>query len=131
MSLASPKSVSEILGLIVLCSTVIGILYGAGNWLYSMADKLSTKAYHTTDIEQRIEPIQKSVEQIEAAVSVPRIQNILDLKCRTNGQIPEEVEEILQRSLQRYREIEGREFNLGGCRDGKRVTSYEMSTSPQ
>jgi len=47
------------------------------------------------------------------------------LKCRT--EIPVDVENILQKQLARYRELNGRDFAIGGCRDGKRVSAYELT----
>ena len=108
--------------------TVIGgclaALYGGGNWVYNTLNLIATKEYHNAATENQLEPVLTSVEQIEASVLVPRIKNILDLKCANNGVIPEEVESILQRSINRYQEIEKRTYNVGRCKNGQRVTNY-------
>ena len=99
-------------------------LYGGGVWVYNTLDLLATKEYHDSSTKNDLAPVLSSVEQIEASVLVPRIKNILDLKCTTNGDIPIEVENILQRSIKRYEEIEKRTYNVGRCENGKRVTGY-------
>ena len=119
---------------VILVGGVIGVLWGGGTWFYSMTELIATKTYHDEDREamlqkidqELITPLRKSAENTEASAVVQRIQNILDLKCRTDGQIPIEVENILQAQLARYKELMKRDFNVGGCRDGQRVTAYEM-----
>jgi hypothetical protein len=126
----------DVLNKIVLAGAVVGVLYGAGTWVYDMTSLVATKEYHAQDRDAMLEkidkeliaPVRKSAENTEAGTIVGRIQNILDLKCRT--QIPIEVENILQAQIARYKELMGRDFNVGGCRDGKRVTSYEMTNPP-
>lgn len=119
---------------VILVGGVAGVLWGGGTWFYSMTELVATKEFHTQDRDamlekidkELIQPIRKSAENTEASAVVTRIQNILDLKCRTDGRIPLEVENILQKQLDRYEELMDRKFNVGGCRDGQRVTAYEM-----
>lgn len=130
MSLGKPRSTPELLGLIAICITVIGGLWAGGNQIYDIVSLVATKEYHDVDVETKIdaklEPIQQDVQYTVSAVAVPRMQNILDLKCRTNGDIPPEVETILQRTKKRYREIEGREYDEGFCLPtGERISTYE------
>lgn len=119
---------------ILVIGGLIGMLWGAGTWIYDMTSLIATKEYHDVDREamlkriddELISPLRKSAENTEASAIVQRIQNILDLKCR--AEVPQSVEEILQAQLQRYQELTGRRFGIGGCRDGKRVTSYELES---
>ena len=108
--------------------TVVGgclaALYGGGNWVYNTLNLVATKQYHNDTTKNQLAPVLASVEQIESSVLVPRIKNILELKCANNGIIPEEVESILQRSINRYEEIEKRTYNVGRCKNGRRVTNY-------
>ena len=110
----------------------IAILYMGGGWIMDMTELIATKEYHDASMHQQevgvqkqLELIQTNVAQVEAGMAVPRIQNILNLKCSTEGDIPIEVERILQRSIDRYEEIEERKFDTGECIDGRYVTTYE------
>ena len=130
----------DVLNKIIIVGGVVGVLWGGGAWIYSMTELVATKEYHNNDreetvqqlidqIDEAIAPVKASAENTEASAVVSRIQNILDLKCK--AEIPMAVENILQDQLDRYEELMDRKFNVGGCRDGKRITVYEMTNPPE
>ena len=131
----SHASILDVAKTIAILGGCIGVLYGGGSWVYSMTELLATKTYHDTDralmieqinkqVSEQLAPIKASAENTEAGAVVQRVQNILDLKCRTH--VPQAVEDILQAQLARYTELTGRQFNVGQCIDGRRVTDYEL-----
>lgn len=112
----------KLAGKITTYGGAIAILAVGGGWLYDITDNLATKSYHDTGIEAVIAPIQKSLENTEAAVLVQRITNILNIRCRTGTT---DLDPLLRELRDRYTELVSRTFAMGGCRDGVRVTIWD------
>jgi hypothetical protein len=112
----------KLAGKITTYGGAIAILAVGGSWVYDITDNLATKEYHEHSIIEVIAPIQKSLENNEAASLVQRIQNILDIKCRTNTT---DLDRLLRELRDRYTELVARTFAIGGCRDGKRITIWD------
>lgn len=101
----------------------IAMIYIGGQWIYDISENLATKEYHEHSMTEVLAPIQKSVENNEATSLVPRIQNILNIRCKTGTR---DLEPVLEQLRTRYKELMDREFDMGGCRDGERITRWEM-----
>ena len=101
----------------------IGFLWLGGMWIYDITDNLATKEYHEHSIVEVLGPIQKSVENNEAAALVPRITNILNVRCKTGTR---DLDQVLDTLRSRYKELMERNFDMGGCRNGERISRWEM-----
>lgn len=101
----TPDSITGWLGLITAAVTVAGLAYGA-------LQNIATKSYHEEDVVS----MRSSLENIEASAVVQRIRGLLRSRC--GGQFPPELQDLLDKQLERYRQLTDREFRQGECRDG-------------
>ena len=101
----TPDSLNGWLGVIAILATL-----GGGAW--TLVNSVATKEFHEADLQ----PIQRSLENIEATAVIERIRGLLRSRCGSN--FPSDLQTILDEKLLRYQELTGREFRLGECRDG-------------
>lgn len=99
----------------IALGTAVVTAIGGG---YAIWDSVATKTYH----DRSLQPMQKSIENIEASAVVQRIRGLLRSRCAGGG-FPIELQALLQEQLQRYEELTGREFRQGTCQDGKWITA--------
>lgn len=101
----TPDSITGWLGLVTAAVTVGGLAYGA-------ISSLATKEFHQADISS----MRASLENIETSAVVQRIRGLLRSRC--GGQFPPELQDLLDKQLERYQQLTDREFRQGDCRGG-------------
>ena len=100
-----PDSLSGWLGIVLASGGIIG---GA----YTLSTEIATKEFHKSDLQ----PMQKSIENIETSAVVERIRGLYRSRC--GGNFGPDLQQILDEQRQRYFELTGREFRPGECRNG-------------
>lgn len=71
----------------------------------------------------------RDIETLEENTIPPRITQAMDVRCQALavGNDPTLLEEnVIEPLRSRYKELTGREFGYGECRDGHRVSKYAI-----
>lgn len=106
----------------VTLATAVSLLFGAITLTLQALDRIATKEYHDISLQS----FEGSLNNIEAAAVVQRLQNLLQIRCRADPNLwPHDLDELINEQRARYRELMDREFGVGSCRDGEYRTRYE------
>jgi hypothetical protein len=110
-----PTSPLDIVKIVIVVGTAVGLLVGGATWVYQMTSLIATKNYHEADQQAFEQKFSGQLDNIEVGVVVKRIQGIINAKCQsgTTG-----LDQILFEQLGRYRKLAGREYSIGECEDG-------------
>ena len=107
---------------IVLLASIIGALI----FFDEIRNLVATVDFHHEDsdtrqeaivesLRQELEPIAKSANAAESNSLPPRIRNLLILRCKSPGQFGPNLQELLDKQISRYEELNDREYTVGTC----------------
>ena len=121
-----PHDVLGVLNMLIL----LGGGVGAFLYLSDMVNENATKEFHHADmqvqhealvetLDDKLAPIKVAAEQSESNSLPPRIVNLLKLQCRDpNDFIAADLNRVLHTAMDRYKELNGRDYRRGTCDEG-------------